>query len=80
MKFGFVAGAVTGRTVWVTRLDVAGTGPTGPVTQASVCRIDIATKQTEGWSPGSLHLVGGDDSGAWLADHALGGLVRWSVG
>jgi hypothetical protein len=79
-KFGFVAGAVTARTVWGTRLDVTGSGPTGPVTHASVCRVDIATSHTEGWSPGSLHLVGGDDSGAWLADHALGGLVRWSIG
>jgi hypothetical protein len=78
-RFGFVAGAVTATTVWGTRLDVAGNGPTGPVTQASVCRIDITSGRTTGWSPGSLRVVGGDDTGAWLADQALGGLLRWSV-
>jgi hypothetical protein len=78
-RFGFVAGAVTATTVWGTRLDLAANGPTGPVTQASVCRIDIASGRTIGWSPGSLRVAGGDDAGAWLADQAFGGLLRWGV-
>jgi hypothetical protein len=78
-RSGFVAGAVAATTVWGTRLDVAGNGPTGPVTQASVCRVDIASGRTAGWSPGALALVGGDDTGAWLVDQALGGLIRWAV-
>jgi hypothetical protein len=78
-RFGFVAGGVTATTVWGTRLDVAGNGPTGPITQASVCRVDIASGRTAGWSPGALAVVGGDDTGAWLVDQALGGLVRWTV-
>lgn len=79
-RFGFVAGAVTATTVWGTRLDLAGNGPTGPVTQATMCRIDIATSQTTGWSPGAFAVAGGDDNGVWLVDQARGGLVRWSLG
>ncbi len=78
--FGFVPGAVTSNTIWGTRLDLAGTVPTGPVTHQSVCRIDVASGKTTGWSPGALQVVGGDDGGAWLTDPALGGLVRWTVG
>jgi hypothetical protein len=79
-RFGFVPAAATGATVWGTRLDLAGSGPTGPITQSSVCRIDVASGRTVGWTPGALRVIGGDDGGAWLADPGAGGLVRWSYG
>lgn len=78
-RFGFVPGAVTATTVWGTRLDLGGNGPTGPVTQATMCRIDIASARTLGWSPGAFAVAGGDDGGVWLVDQAGAGLVRWSL-
>jgi hypothetical protein len=78
--FGFVPSAVTPATIWGTRLDVGPSGPGGGATTLpSVCRITRATSTVTGWNPGTLQLLAGDDTGAWLVDTGFGGLVRWTA-